>query len=368
MNIRTAAALILAVLFCAASAVGQQRNQDKNAWSFAVSGDSRNCGNLVMPAIAAGARSDGAAFYWHLGDLRAIYGPDEDYQNEPEHRGHLIDKKTYLREAWSDFIQNQIMPFGPMPFYVGIGNHETARPQTRAEFVKAFKRWLDAPALRKQRLADDPRDQQPHTFYHWVQGGIDFIYLDNATEDQFDSRQLSWLENVLKRDRGSRQVRSLVVGMHVALPGSLASGHSMNDWQQGLSSGRRVYHDLLDFHQKTGKPVYLLASHSHFYMSDIYDTDYWRANGGVLPGWIVGTAGAVRYALPADAGRAKEARQGIYGYLTGTVHADGTVAFVFHQITQNDLLKAAGKSYTPDFVDYCYNRNTEYRSGIAGAK
>jgi hypothetical protein len=72
-------------------------------WNFAVSGDSRNCGNVVMPAIAAGAKKDGAAFYWHLGDLRATYGPDEDYKAEPQNRGHVVDKATYLNDEWRDF-------------------------------------------------------------------------------------------------------------------------------------------------------------------------------------------------------------------------------------------------------------------------
>jgi len=61
-------------------------NNDKKGdpeWSFVVSGDSRNCGNVIMPAIAAGVEKNGAAFYWHLGDLRAIYITDEDYQHEP---------------------------------------------------------------------------------------------------------------------------------------------------------------------------------------------------------------------------------------------------------------------------------------------
>jgi hypothetical protein len=47
-------------------------------WKFAVSGDSRNCGNIVMPAIAHGVLQSGATFYWHLGDFRAIYTFDED--------------------------------------------------------------------------------------------------------------------------------------------------------------------------------------------------------------------------------------------------------------------------------------------------
>ena len=49
-------------------------------WKFAVSGDSRNCGDIMMPAIAAGVRADGAEFYWHLGDFRAMSNFDEDYR------------------------------------------------------------------------------------------------------------------------------------------------------------------------------------------------------------------------------------------------------------------------------------------------
>ena len=44
-------------------------------WTFAVSGDARNCGDIVMPAIAAGVKRDQAAFYWHLGRLsRHLHG------------------------------------------------------------------------------------------------------------------------------------------------------------------------------------------------------------------------------------------------------------------------------------------------------
>jgi hypothetical protein len=39
------------------------------SWRFVVSGDSRNCGDVVMPGIAAGTKLDDASFYWHLGDL-----------------------------------------------------------------------------------------------------------------------------------------------------------------------------------------------------------------------------------------------------------------------------------------------------------
>src|SRR5262245_16599294 len=47
-------------------------------WKFVVAGDSRNCGDVVMPAVAAGVKSAGAAFYWHLGDFRALHDFDED--------------------------------------------------------------------------------------------------------------------------------------------------------------------------------------------------------------------------------------------------------------------------------------------------
>src|SRR6266849_2964654 len=124
--------------------------QDKTEWSFVVSGDSRNCGNVVMPAIAAEVNKTRAAFYWHLGDLRAIYVTDEDYQNEPEHRGKIVDREAYLKDAWDDFIKNQLAIFGSTPVFVGIGNHETTVPKTREQFIAQFAKWLDAPVLHKQ--------------------------------------------------------------------------------------------------------------------------------------------------------------------------------------------------------------------------
>src|ERR1019366_5494300 len=87
----------------------------QTSWRFAVSGDSRNCGDVVMPAIARGARKDGAKFYWHLGDLRAIYNFDEDMLAE---RDGAMTIAAYEKDAWNDFIENQILPFGSTPFFV----------------------------------------------------------------------------------------------------------------------------------------------------------------------------------------------------------------------------------------------------------
>jgi hypothetical protein len=343
-----------------------QRKPHQADWNFAVSGDSRNCGDVIMPAIAAGAARNHAAFYLHLGDLRAIFAPDQDYLHEPGHRSPVAGMDEYLNEAWDDFIENQIAAFGSMPVFVGIGNHEVIRPKTRTDFVAAFADWLDTPLLQKQRLADDPKDHKVKPYFHWIQGGVDFIYLDNATPDQFDAAQIAWFERVLKNAAGNSAVRAVVVGMHAALPDSLAFGHSMNDFPVGTSSGRQVYTDLLNMNQQTHKHVYILASHSHFYMSGIFDSDYWRQHGGVLPGWIIGTGGATRYPLPPDARRAKEAKEKVYGYLLGTVHPDGTINFNFKEIKRGDIPDQVVDRYTAEFTDQCFNDNLDFSSRPAG--
>src|SRR5438309_10528459 len=243
-------AVLTALLVSAAMGQTSRPQQNTSDWKFAVSGDSRNCGDVVMPSIAASATKNKAAFYWHLGDLRAIYGIDEDYQNSPEHRGKTIQKDEYLKGAWDDFIHNQISAFGSMPVFVGIGNHETTPPKRREDFAAKFAPWLDSAPLQQQRMADDPKATAPATYFHWIQGGVDIIYLDNATKDQFSPDQLSWLEGVIGRASSNPEVRAVVIGMHAALPDSVAFGHSMSDWAEGVESGRRVYTDLVDFKKK----------------------------------------------------------------------------------------------------------------------
>ena len=54
-----------------------------------------------------------------------------------------------------------------------------------------------------------------------------------------------------------------------------------------------------DFKWSSHKNVYVLASHSHVYMGNIYNTACRRQHPEtILPGWIVGTAGARRYQPP----------------------------------------------------------------------
>jgi hypothetical protein len=129
-------------------------------WTFVVSGDSRNCGDVVMPSIAVGTQYSRARFYWHLGDLRFIRDFDQDYRQ-------LNPNATiaeYLADAWIDAQRNQLEPFG------------------------------DIPVIREQRLRDDPHDHRVRTYYHWSIDGIDFVSLDNASPEQFDAAQLQWLK------------------------------------------------------------------------------------------------------------------------------------------------------------------------------
>jgi hypothetical protein len=327
-------------------------------WTFTVSGDSRNCGDVVMPSIAAGTHANHAAFYWHLGDLRAIYDFDDDYHS-------LHPKATiieYEKSAWGDFEHSQIEPFGDTPFFLGIGNHETIPPKTREEFTLTFADWLDAPVLREQRSRDDPQDHQVRTYYHWIRDGIDFITLDNATVDQFDAAQLKWLKAVLQRDVEDANIRSLVLGMHEALPESLARGHSMSDSPTPEATGLEVYAALLNVRKV--KPVYVLASHSHYVMEGIFDTPYWHEHGGVLPGWIIGTAGAFRYALPPAASQAKFAKTPVYGYLLATVSPKGVstddpIKFEFQQVTEASTPADVIERYGSDLVHHCYQENAQ---------
>ena len=126
---------------------------------------------------------------------------------------------------------------------------------------------------------------------------------------------------------------------------------------QGIASGRHVYDLLLDLEKV--KPVYVLASHSHFFMEGIFNTEYWRTHGGVLPGWIVGTAGAVRYDLPKNAGDAKQAKTHVYGYLLATVsdNASDPIHFDFQELHENDASDETVKAFTRDFVHACWSLN-----------
>jgi len=331
--------------------------QSAGAWSFAVSGDSRNCGDIVMPGLAAGVHADGAKFYWHLGDFRANYDFDQDLLASPEYRGKHLAISDYQRIAWPDFIAQQVDAFGDTPVFLAIGNHELVPPKTRADYLQQFADWLDTPILRAQRLRDDPRDHKLKTYYHWIQNGVDFLSLDNASGDQFDDAQMAWINRVLAHDETDPSVRTVVLGMHDALPDSISTGHGMNESAQMERSGRRVYQDLLAFRARTKKYVYVLASHSHFLIEDTYNDACHATPETLLPGWIVGTAGAIRYRLPANLGGSKLARTDVYGYLLGTVQPSGEIKFQFRELTRDKLPQQVIERYGTDAVQACFEGN-----------
>ncbi|MEO8725085.1 MAG: hypothetical protein ABI383_03085, partial [Acidobacteriaceae bacterium] len=174
---RTRVYVFLFLILTAACAFCQNQNA---SWSFAVSGDSRNCGDVIMPAIANGVRADHAAFYWHLGDFRALYDFDEDLEAARKISGKPLTVTEYLALAWPDFIQNQLSAFGDTPVYLAIGNHELYSGHTRGDYIAQFADWINRPDIVAQRLKDNPADHKVKTYYHWQHAGVDFIALDDA--------------------------------------------------------------------------------------------------------------------------------------------------------------------------------------------
>jgi hypothetical protein len=354
-------------LFVVISSAWAQQSSDKS-WRFAVSGDSRNCGDVVMPAIARSVNHNHAVFYWHLGDFRAMYGVDEDMQRL---YGDKLSLAEYRQIAWGDFIDNQLRPFSTVAVHLGIGNHELIGKMP-ADYLSTFAYWLDTPELREQRLKEFP-DGDLRSYYNWHENNVDFIYLDNSTDDGFDDAQVQWFERVLAADRDDIAIKTVVVAMHRALPNSLACGHSMNGDKdkpsiKGTQSGRRAYLDLVNWRRDTNKHVYVLASHSHFFMQDLYDTKYWRnpQHGGVvLPGWIVGTAGAQRYMLPSDLTPEMKvktkAETNAWGYLLATVSPDGEITFDFVKLGLNDLPTETKNRYGDFAENFCYAGNKDTR-------
>ncbi|MGB8060709.1 MAG: hypothetical protein WCF26_02285 [Candidatus Sulfotelmatobacter sp.] len=329
-----------------------------------------------MPAIAAQALEKyKPAFYWHLGDLRAIYKIDEDMAGAAQKAGQSLSCESYHKNAWQDFIDHQIVPFGITRFYLGIGNHEVIPPKTAAEFSAQFKDWLLTPRLQVQRqdmaeiaaaktgacakiAAQSYLSATP--YYHWIRSPIDFIYLDNSS-GVFPSDQLDWFDCILERAHNNDAVKAVVVGMHEALPSSRASNHAMCDdsiqdpvlKKQSCQSGRHVYDALVEFNKT--KHVYVLASHSHFYMKGIFDN---QPSANRLDGCIVGTAGAVRYPLPPGTQPGPDALPDHYGYLLGTVE-NGSVKFEFQEVGESDVPQTVRQQYPQTLISWCFAKNSQ---------
>lgn len=351
-------ALLAFVSIAAITAHGKtpKTGKAKRTWTFAYSGDSRNCGDFVMPAIAADVRAEGDRFYWHLGDFRLMSATDYDQDMVAmQPAGHTLNHDEYYAQAWDDFITHQLEPFAPVPVYLTRGNHDSHKPMTLEGFNSKFEKYINWPDVQATRKADGADAAPLGPWYHWVRDGVDFISLDNSTREEFSDAQLKWLRGVLDRDlKPNSGIRAIVAGMHEALPHSTGSEHAMDDWQLGLASGEQVYRWFFDA-QQAGKHVYLLASHSHYYSPNIYASKYWSERKQVVPGWIMGAAGAKRYPLPDDADPASKTN--FYGYLQATVHPDGTIDFTLHELSEADLIKYKWPNAPDAAIHECFVHN-----------
>jgi hypothetical protein len=364
------ALLALPLLACAtARAQGQAASGvppagTSGTWYFALSGDSRDCGDLIMPKIAraiADDRAAPAAFYWHLGDFRRMFGPDCDVvkrtrpdwdcENRPEEQLGWDEMNRYLDLAWDDFIARQIEPFAPTPVFLGIGNHELGAGRSRADFRRRFQRWLTAKPIHDQRVLeglDHFFTVEGDTYYHFVWNGVDFINLDNADSASFSAAQLAWLATVLDRDAKNPAVTTIVAGMHEALPYSRQRGHAMDASCQGLCSGQQAYDLLYRARKLAGKHVYVFASHSHLFVEKLFETP--EHDGQVLPGWVVGTAGAVQYR--------PETEPTQYGYVLVAVQPDGTLDVRFREVTRDSPPLATGPG-AESLTAFCFDQNKQ---------
>jgi len=331
--------------------------QPPAAWTFAVSGDSRNCGDFVMPVIAARVKEEGDAFYWHLGDFRAMYQVDQDMASmQPP--GATLTLDQYKPIAWDDFQKHQLDSFGNFPVFLGRGNHETIG-MTREDYLKKFADYLNRPEITAQNKVDGVNASPAGSpWYHFVRNGVDFITLDNSTKDEFSDAQMAWLKGVLDRDTvpGST-VTTIIAGMHEALPNSTSSNHAMDsNGQHSTDTGEQAYRWFAAA-QAAGKHVYLVASHSHFYSPGIYDTPQWRKEGIVVPGVIIGSAGAHRYLLPPNP--APGSKTHVYGYLQATVYPLGTVSFEMLEIGESEMIASRWPNAPLAAIYECFAHNSD---------
>lgn len=337
--------------------VTRAANDSNAVWTFAVSGDSRNCGDFVMPVIASRVKAERDAFYWHLGDFRWMSKPDEDLT--AMEGGTLLSVDEYRQVAWDDFLTHQLAAFGDFPVFLGRGNHETVAPMTRDRYIAKFSGYLNRPEIVAQdRLDGGAAAPLSSPWYHVVRDGIDFITMDNAAHEEFSDAQLAWLRGVLDRDLAAGSgVKTIIAGMHEALPNSTSSNHAMDDsGGHGTESGEKAYRWFAAA-QAAGKHVYLLASHSHFYSPDIYNSPEWRKAGIVVPGVIIGSAGAHRYLLPKTVD--PRSKTHIYGYLQATVHGDGTIDFALKEISEKEMVEHKWPNAPAATVHECFVGNSD---------
>ncbi len=87
----------------------------------------------------------------------------------------------------------------------------------------------------------------------------------------------------------------------------------------------------------------------------------------MLPGWIIGTAGAFRYALPANAGAAKFAKTRVCGYLLASMSAApadkaDTIHFEIREVTEAAVPAEVAQRFGQALIQRCAGKYSDYRT------
>jgi hypothetical protein len=201
---------------------------------YVAGGDARNDVSHVLPWAFEEARRLQATAFLFLGDMEVL----------PQFDGHF---------------EEVLRGLDPVAFYPAIGNHEVKQavpnPAEKAALVQKFQNNFLGTARTPvwSALADRV------TYSVNLPGGLHFIALDNVSQKGFGAAQLAWLSTDLEQARHDPAVRAIVVGMHKALAGNGATGHSMDeDGDVGAAESAAALALFVQAHVDL-----ILASHEH---------------------------------------------------------------------------------------------------------
>jgi len=129
---------------------GSRSKPAGGTWRFVVSGDSRNCGDVVMPGLRERRRKIRPV----LLAFGRICGPSTlstKTSNTAEYRETAIDCGL-RKHCVADFIDSQIAPFGSIPFFVALGITRRFRPEDSRRLSSAVCRLADTPCVARATL------------------------------------------------------------------------------------------------------------------------------------------------------------------------------------------------------------------------
>ena len=338
----------------------QQSTPSGASWRFAVSGDSRNCGDVVMPAIAAGVARDQAAFYWHLGDFRAIYTFDEDIEHQPEHLGKPLTISDYENLAWQDFIDSQLAPFGKLPVFLAMGNHEAVPPKTRERASAAVCRLAEHAGDRAPAIAG--RSARP--------SHEDLLPLDRARRGVLHAGQ-----------RHARPVRPRPVALVRARAGARLRrsqrGHDRGRHARGLAGQHRRVAQHAGFsggnRERAARLCRLAAGAERGAQTRVRSRQplaflSWTAfstrntcgrTGACCPDGSSGRPGRCATFCRPTPKTPTRRKPTCTAICSPPSQPSGEIHFDFKKLAESDLQAAVGKRYQADFVHWCFAQNTE---------